>query len=221
MVPRSYPLASLCFVLCLIGVETEGLLDYQGRAGIISIVRWNLRLVIFGVERRVVALEEHFELRCFMHLSPTFCPYKGFSPIPLPHVTCKEPERAPSVCVCEGALRKWYWNATDKNRPALSGAMDWWRMASPFSRVRKIFFRGRNLQENSRNSAERAIFPKFQAPKFENSEPEKMYFHTPSHSIPPLDSLLKKREIEKKERERERERDINKLKTQCFNVFQC
>ena len=37
-------------VHCLIGVETEGLLDYQGRAGIISIVRWNLRPVIFGVE---------------------------------------------------------------------------------------------------------------------------------------------------------------------------
>ena len=35
-----------------------------------------------------------------------------------------------------------------------------------------------------------AIFSKFQAPKFENSEPEKMQFHTPSHFIPPLDSLL-------------------------------
>ena len=34
----------------LLGLETEGLLDYQGRAGIISIVRWNLRPVIFGVE---------------------------------------------------------------------------------------------------------------------------------------------------------------------------
>ena len=33
-------------------------------------------------------------------------------------------------------------------------------------------------------------FAKFQAPKFENSEPEKMPFHTPSHSIAPLDSLL-------------------------------
>ena len=53
------------FVHCLIRVEAEGLLDYQGRAGIISIVRWNLRPVIFGVEnweiihsalRRVVAL---------------------------------------------------------------------------------------------------------------------------------------------------------------------
>ena len=33
-------------------------------------------------------------------------------------------------------------------------------------------------------------FAKFQAPKFENSEPEKMQFHTPRHSIPPLDSLL-------------------------------
>ena len=40
-------------------------------------------------------------------------------------------------------------------------------------------------------SAERLIFAKFQAPKFEYSEPEKMQFHTPSHSIHPLDSLLK------------------------------
>ena len=31
-------------------MEAEGLLDYQGRAGIISIVRWNLRPVIFGVD---------------------------------------------------------------------------------------------------------------------------------------------------------------------------
>ena len=40
------------FVHCLIiRVEAEGLLDYQGRAGIISIVRWNLRPVLFGVEK--------------------------------------------------------------------------------------------------------------------------------------------------------------------------
>ena len=44
------PLAFPCFVLCLIGVETEGFLDHQGRAGIISTVRWNLYPVIFGVE---------------------------------------------------------------------------------------------------------------------------------------------------------------------------
>ena len=43
-------LASPCFVFIFIGVETEGLLDYEGRAGSISIVRWNLRLVIFGVD---------------------------------------------------------------------------------------------------------------------------------------------------------------------------
>ena len=46
------PLAFPCFVLRLIGVETEGVLDYQGRAGIMSIERWNLRPVIFGVENR-------------------------------------------------------------------------------------------------------------------------------------------------------------------------
>ena len=54
-------------------------------------------------------------------------------------------------------------------RLALSGGMDWWRMEWPFSRVRKIFFRGRNFLENPRNSAERAIFAKFQAPNFEHN----------------------------------------------------
>ena len=38
------------FLHCLIRVEAEGLLDYQGQVGIISIVRWNLRPVIIGVE---------------------------------------------------------------------------------------------------------------------------------------------------------------------------
>ena len=52
-VPRLYPLRSL-FVHCLTRVEAEGLLDYQGRAGIISIVRWNLRPVIFGVGIRQI-----------------------------------------------------------------------------------------------------------------------------------------------------------------------
>ena len=75
-------------------------------------------------------------------------------------------------------------------RPALSGGMDWWRMELPFSRARKIFFRGRILQQNPWISTERAILAKFQAPKFEISEAKKMQFHTPSHSISPLDSLL-------------------------------
>ena len=43
-------------------------------------------------------------------------------------------------------------------RPALSGGMDWWRMEWPFSRVRKIFFRGRNLQENPWNSRRKSDF---------------------------------------------------------------
>ena len=49
----SYLVCTPCvplFVHCLIRVEAEGLLDFQGRAGIVSIVRWNLRPVIFGVE---------------------------------------------------------------------------------------------------------------------------------------------------------------------------
>ena len=33
-VPRSYPLRSLVFLtFCVLGVETEGLLDYQGAGG--------------------------------------------------------------------------------------------------------------------------------------------------------------------------------------------
>ena len=47
-IPRLRPLR---FVLCLIRVETEGLLDFEGRVGIISIVRCNLRPVIFGVDK--------------------------------------------------------------------------------------------------------------------------------------------------------------------------
>ena len=43
------PFAFPCSVLCLIGVEAEGFVDYQGRAEIIAIVRWNLRPVIFRV----------------------------------------------------------------------------------------------------------------------------------------------------------------------------
>ena len=60
------PLASPCFVLCLIRVETEGLLDFQGRAGITSIARWNLCLVIFSVENS--SQEKQFsDNSCCMH----------------------------------------------------------------------------------------------------------------------------------------------------------
>ena len=44
------PLAFPCFALRLMGLETMNVLDCQGRAGIISIARWNLHPVIFGVE---------------------------------------------------------------------------------------------------------------------------------------------------------------------------
>ena len=48
------------FVHCLVRVEAEGLLDYQGRAGIISIVRWNLRPVILGVKYGITILTKIF-----------------------------------------------------------------------------------------------------------------------------------------------------------------
>ena len=44
------PLAFPCFVLCLIWGGNRRVLDYQGSAGIISIVRWSLRPVIFDVD---------------------------------------------------------------------------------------------------------------------------------------------------------------------------
>ena len=36
------------FMLIFVGLETKGRLDFQGRRGITSVVRWNLRPVIFG-----------------------------------------------------------------------------------------------------------------------------------------------------------------------------
>ena len=38
------------FLLVLIGLEAKGLLDFQGRRGITSVVQCNLRPVMFGVE---------------------------------------------------------------------------------------------------------------------------------------------------------------------------
>ena len=55
-------------------------------------------------------------------------------------------------------------------------------------------FRGRNLQEEPSNPAERTIFDKFQAPDVENSEPKKIAipylqpFHTPTR-LPPRQSV--------------------------------
>ena len=49
----SYLARTLCvpwLLLVLIGLEEKGLLDFQGRRGITSVVQWNLRPVIFGVE---------------------------------------------------------------------------------------------------------------------------------------------------------------------------
>ena len=39
------------FCFCFLGLEAKGLLDFQGRRGITSVVRWNLRAVVFGVDK--------------------------------------------------------------------------------------------------------------------------------------------------------------------------
>ena len=47
VVPRVHPSRTLLYAY-LIGPEAKGLLAFQGRRGIASVVRWNLRPVIFG-----------------------------------------------------------------------------------------------------------------------------------------------------------------------------
>ena len=49
----SYLVRTRCvpfFMLLLVGLEAKGLLAFQGRRGIASVVQWNLRPVIFGVD---------------------------------------------------------------------------------------------------------------------------------------------------------------------------
>ena len=81
--------------------------------------------------------------------------------------------------------RKLLGSKRSKFRPALSGGMDWWRMEWPFSRVLKTPARGWNLQENpSRKSTIDQISVS------SNVRAREVQFHTPSHSVPPLVSLL-------------------------------
>ena len=47
------------FMLILIGLEAKGLLAFQGRRGIASVVRWNLRPVIFGVDKPLISITLH------------------------------------------------------------------------------------------------------------------------------------------------------------------
>ena len=67
------------FMLILIGLEAKNLLAFQGRRGIASVVRWNLRPVIFGVEalkrcsrtfRRVSRLQNETAPKSFYQESP-------------------------------------------------------------------------------------------------------------------------------------------------------
>ena len=45
------PLASFGFILTFTSLEAEGFFHFQGNAGIIFVMRWNIRPVICGVER--------------------------------------------------------------------------------------------------------------------------------------------------------------------------
>ena len=63
-------------------METEGILDYQGRAGIMSIVRWNPRPVIFGVEKGLKNAKNDPE-RVRKVFSPSLAAWKDFTGISL------------------------------------------------------------------------------------------------------------------------------------------
>ena len=71
VVPRLRPLCPLV-ALFLKRVETEGVLDYQGRAGVASIARWNLHPVVFGVEESPVNTYHLHTKRCLRALSATW-----------------------------------------------------------------------------------------------------------------------------------------------------
>ena len=63
------------FMLILIGLEAKNLLAFQGRRGIASVVRWNLRPVIFGVEKRDAQHKfVHHSGRKKAHKHKQFCP---------------------------------------------------------------------------------------------------------------------------------------------------
>ena len=87
-------------------------------------------------------------------------------------------------------------NVAHRNRPALSGGMDWWRMEWPFSRVRKIFFRDRISWKIPEIPQKERFSPKFrfrnfkiQSPK--NAIPYAQPFHTPT-GLPPKKVLMHK-----------------------------
>ena len=108
----------------LIRVEAEGLLDYQGRAGIISIVRWNLRPVIFGVEKRRLHVlsqtanprttpheidDQHRECKILTGCGASLAFFLGSDSL---HTTTTPPKKMPSdeegllwgLCVVRGPL---------------------------------------------------------------------------------------------------------------------
>ena len=78
------------------------------------------------------------------------------------------------------------------SQPALSGGTDWWRMEWPFFQSPKNIFQRPKFAGKSLKFCRKSDFCQinFKLRNFEISEPEKMHFHTPSRSIPPLDSLL-------------------------------
>ena len=75
-------------------------------------------------------------------------------------------------------------------RPALSGGMDWWHMEWPSSRVRKNIFQRPKFPGKCLKFHRKSDFRQISGSEIWKFRAQKMQFHTPSHSIPPLDSLL-------------------------------
>ena len=75
-----------------------------------------------------------------------------------------------------------------KRCSAPSGGIGWWLVDWPFSKVRKLFVRGCSLQQIPWISAERAIWAKVQALKFEISKKTSIIFKAHSAQRPVLQS---------------------------------
>ena len=118
LVPLKFP----CLVHCLIGVETEGFLDYQGRAGIMSIVRWNLPPVVFGVEQGACF--------CCLRRGPSLF---GKIPRPMKIKLALPPPLSPTKKTQPPSLKRgisWAWEVFRQKEPTkMPGAQ---KLAQPF-----------------------------------------------------------------------------------------
>ena len=73
VVPRAHPLPPCAFAYFLEGLEAKGRLDFQGRPGITSVVRWNPRSVMFSVK---ICLVNSYLHKYMWHMYSHWCRHR-------------------------------------------------------------------------------------------------------------------------------------------------